>query len=240
MHQFRDKSAAQREMVSAGLLYYPVLQAADVLAYRAHEVPVGEDQREHLELMRGTAERFNSRFGELLVVPEHRIPEVGARIMRPPGARRARCRRPAAPSRAPSTCSTTPTRSGEVQARRRRLGREIVRAEDKPGISQPDRDPVGRAQRRARADRARVRRLAATATSRPRSADAVVDWLAPGAGALRRAARRRGRARGDPRRRARTRPARSPRETLADVREAMGVGPGAALRRARRLACRHR
>ncbi len=84
MHQFRDKSQQQRELVSAGLLVYPVLQAADVLAYRAHEVPVGEDQREHLELMRDVARRFNSRFGsgkDVLVVPEHRIPEVGARIM---------------------------------------------------------------------------------------------------------------------------------------------------------------
>jgi tryptophanyl-tRNA synthetase len=84
MHQFRDKSLAQRELVSAGLLLYPVLQAADVLAYRAEEVPVGEDQREHLELMRDVARRFNARFGdgeEVLVVPEHRIPEVGARIM---------------------------------------------------------------------------------------------------------------------------------------------------------------
>jgi len=84
MHQFRDKSVAQRELVSSGLLLYPVLQAADVLAYRAHEVPVGEDQREHLELMRDVARRFNSRFAddeEALVVPEHRIPEVGARIM---------------------------------------------------------------------------------------------------------------------------------------------------------------
>jgi tryptophanyl-tRNA synthetase len=85
MHQFRDKSElAARQMVSAGLLMYPVLQAADVLAYRAHEVPVGEDQREHLELMRDVARRFNARFGgggEILVVPEHRIPEVGARIM---------------------------------------------------------------------------------------------------------------------------------------------------------------
>src|SRR5207237_2960195 len=80
MHQFRDKSVAQRELVSAGLLFYPVLMAADVLAYRAHEVPVGEDQREHLELMRDTAERFNRRFGETLVVPEARIPKVGARI----------------------------------------------------------------------------------------------------------------------------------------------------------------
>jgi tryptophanyl-tRNA synthetase len=84
MHQFRDKSLAQRELVSAALLCYPVLQAADVLAYRAGEVPVGEDQREHLELMRDVARRFNARFGdgeEVLVVPEHRIPEVGARIM---------------------------------------------------------------------------------------------------------------------------------------------------------------
>jgi len=82
MHQFRDKSAAQRELISGGLLFYPVLQAADVLAYRADEVPVGEDQREHLELMRDIARRFNARFGEdLLVVPEHRIPTVGARIM---------------------------------------------------------------------------------------------------------------------------------------------------------------
>lgn len=85
MHQFRDKSLAQRELVSAGLLFYPVLQAADVLAYRAAEVPVGEDQREHLELMRDIARRFNARFGagdeEILVVPEHRIPQVGARIM---------------------------------------------------------------------------------------------------------------------------------------------------------------
>jgi tryptophanyl-tRNA synthetase len=81
MHQFRDKSAVQRELVSAGLLFYPVLQAADVLAYRAGEVPVGEDQREHLELMRDLAARFNARFAEgTLVVPDHRIPTVAARV----------------------------------------------------------------------------------------------------------------------------------------------------------------
>lgn len=84
MHQFRDKSEAQRQMVRAGLLFYPVLMAADVLAYRAHEVPVGEDQREHVELMRDVAGNFNRRFAggeEVLVVPELRIPSVGARIM---------------------------------------------------------------------------------------------------------------------------------------------------------------
>jgi tryptophanyl-tRNA synthetase len=81
MTQFKEKSAQQRELVSAGLFFYPVLQAADVLAYRADEVPVGDDQRQHIELMRDVAERFNARFGEVLVVPEHRIPAVGARIM---------------------------------------------------------------------------------------------------------------------------------------------------------------
>src|SRR5436190_11229588 len=81
MTQFKDKSAKQRELISAGLFLYPVLQAADVLAYQAHEVPVGEDQRQHIELMREIAIRFNNRFGETLVVPEARIPQVGARIM---------------------------------------------------------------------------------------------------------------------------------------------------------------
>jgi tryptophanyl-tRNA synthetase len=81
MTQFKEKAGAQRDLVSAGLFTYPVLQAADVLAYRATDVPVGDDQRQHIELMRDIAERFNARFGETLVVPEHRIPDVGARIM---------------------------------------------------------------------------------------------------------------------------------------------------------------
>ncbi len=81
MTQFKDKAGAQRDLISAGLFLYPVLQAADVLAYRAHEVPVGEDQRQHVELMRDVAERFNARFGETLVAPEVRTPPVGARIM---------------------------------------------------------------------------------------------------------------------------------------------------------------
>ena len=81
MHQFKEKSGKQRELVSAGLFSYPVLQAADVLAYKADTVPVGEDQRQHVELMREIARRFNERFGETLVEPDHRIPELGARIM---------------------------------------------------------------------------------------------------------------------------------------------------------------
>jgi tryptophanyl-tRNA synthetase len=81
MTQFKEKSEKQRELVSAGLFFYPVLQAADVLAYKTDEVPVGEDQRQHIELTREIARRFNERFGEILVEPELRVPEVGARIM---------------------------------------------------------------------------------------------------------------------------------------------------------------
>jgi tryptophanyl-tRNA synthetase len=81
MHQFKEKSVQQRELVSAGLFLYPVLQAADVLAYRAEEVPVGDDQRQHVELMRDIAIRFNATYGDVLTVPEHKIPTVGARIM---------------------------------------------------------------------------------------------------------------------------------------------------------------
>jgi tryptophanyl-tRNA synthetase len=80
MTQFKEKSGGQ-ESVSVGLFAYPVLQAADVLLYNAHRVPVGDDQRQHLELMRDIAIRFNGRFGETFVVPEASIPRVGARIM---------------------------------------------------------------------------------------------------------------------------------------------------------------
>jgi tryptophanyl-tRNA synthetase len=135
MHQFRDKSVAQRQLVSAGLLMYPVLQAADVLAYRAHEVPVGEDQREHLELMRDIARRFNERFGDVLVVPEARIPQVGARV-----------RDLQEPERKMSTTGATEQGTvyvlDEPDALRKKLrraqtdsGTEIVRAADKLGIS---------------------------------------------------------------------------------------------------------
>jgi tryptophanyl-tRNA synthetase len=81
MHQFKEKSARERELVRASLFLYPVLQAADILAYKTDEVPVGDDQRQHLELARDIAERFNSTYGELLVLPRARIPELGARIM---------------------------------------------------------------------------------------------------------------------------------------------------------------
>ncbi|MEK4127426.1 tryptophan--tRNA ligase [Anoxybacillus sp. FSL W8-0382] len=80
MTQFKDKSAG-KEAVSAGLLTYPPLMAADILLYSTDIVPVGEDQKQHIELTRDLAERFNKRYGEIFTIPEARIPKIGARIM---------------------------------------------------------------------------------------------------------------------------------------------------------------
>ena len=80
MTQYKDKAGAQ-ESVSTGLLDYPVLMAGDILLYDAIEVPVGDDQRQHVELARDIAQRFNHQFGETFVVPEAVIPEIGARVM---------------------------------------------------------------------------------------------------------------------------------------------------------------
>ena len=80
MTQFKDKSKGQ-ERVSTGLLDYPVLMAGDILLYDAQEVPVGEDQKQHVELARDIAERFNRIYGDTFVIPEPVIPEIGGRVM---------------------------------------------------------------------------------------------------------------------------------------------------------------
>ncbi len=81
MTQFKEKSARHKEQVSVGLFDYPALMAADILLYDADVVPVGEDQKQHVELARDTAQRFNNIYGETFVLPEPLIPDVGARIM---------------------------------------------------------------------------------------------------------------------------------------------------------------
>ncbi len=81
MHAFKEKAALERELVRTSLLLYPVLQAADILLYKTDEVPVGDDQRQHIELSREIARRFNATYGDVLVEPKHVIPEVGARVM---------------------------------------------------------------------------------------------------------------------------------------------------------------
>jgi tryptophanyl-tRNA synthetase len=81
MTQYKEKSAARREQSSVGIFTYPLLMAADILLYRTDFVPVGADQKQHVELTRDLAQRFNAQFGETFVLPEPRIPAVGARIM---------------------------------------------------------------------------------------------------------------------------------------------------------------
>jgi tryptophanyl-tRNA synthetase len=135
MHQFKEKAERERELVRTSLFLYPVLQAADVLAYKTDEVPVGDDQRQHLELARDIAERFNATYGEVFPLPRHRIPEVAARVM---------------DLQDPTTKMSTTYSSeqglvfvdDEPDAIRRKLGRaqtdsgkEVVRAPDKAGIS---------------------------------------------------------------------------------------------------------
>jgi tryptophanyl-tRNA synthetase len=135
MHQFKEKSGSQRDLAAAALFFYPVLMAADVLVYRATEVPVGDDQRQHVELMREIARRFNTRFGESLVVPELRVPEVGARIMDLQEPERKM-------STTGGTGAGTVLVLEEPEAIRKKVGsavtdsgREVRRAPDKAGIT---------------------------------------------------------------------------------------------------------
>ncbi len=81
MTQFKDKSARYAENINAGLFAYPVLMAADILLYQTNQVPVGEDQKQHLELSRDIAQRFNTIYGDIFTVPEPFIPKSGARVM---------------------------------------------------------------------------------------------------------------------------------------------------------------
>ncbi len=134
MTQFKDKSD-RREFVSAGLFTYPVLMAGDILLYQTDIVPIGDDQRQHLELARDVAERFNARYGETFVVPKGVYPEVGARIMDLQE-----------PTKKMSTTSGTPQGTvrllDEPDVIRKKFrsavtdsGREVRRGEDKPGIT---------------------------------------------------------------------------------------------------------
>jgi tryptophanyl-tRNA synthetase len=223
MHQFRDKSASQRELVSAGILFYPVLQAADVLAYRADEVPVGEDQREHLELMRDIAARFNSRFGEILVVPRHRIPQVGARV-----------RDLQEPEKKMSTTGTGEAGTvyvleepDDVRRKFKRAvtdsGSEVVRAPDKLGVSNLI-EILAIARGTTPEEVEREFDGQGYGAFKTAVAEAVVDYLAP-------VRERYGELRADEDELERTleRGAEKARAissvVVADVREAMGVGP---------------
>ncbi len=134
MTQFKEKGERQ-EVVTAGLFTYPVLMAGDILLYQTDIVPIGDDQRQHLELSRDIAERFNARFGETFKVPRGVYPEVGARIMDLQE-----------PTRKMSTTAGTPQGTvlllDELDVIRKKFrsavtdsGREVRRSPDKPGVT---------------------------------------------------------------------------------------------------------
>jgi tryptophanyl-tRNA synthetase len=134
MPQYREKSSKESSF-GVGLLTYPVLQAADILLYQADVVPVGEDQRQHLELARDLAQRFNNRFGETFIVPEATIPEVGAKVMdlqEPTNRMSTSAASDAGVARLldPPDALRKKLRSAVTDS-----GREVVRAEDKPGVT---------------------------------------------------------------------------------------------------------
>jgi tryptophanyl-tRNA synthetase len=135
MTQFKEKSAAQRELVSAGIFNYPVLQAADILAYNADEVPVGEDQRQHLELARDVAQRFNARFGETFVLPEARIPTVGARIMDLQEPTNKMSTTAASDAGVIRVLDEPKTVEKKVKSAVTDSGSDVLRSPDKPGIT---------------------------------------------------------------------------------------------------------
>ena len=134
MTQFKEKGERQ-EFVTAGLFTYPVLMAGDILLYQTDRVPIGDDQRQHLELSRDIAERFNSRFGQTFTVPQGIYPEVGARIMDLQE-----------PTRKMSTTAGTPQGTllllDEPAVIRKKVksavtdsGSEVRRGDDKPGVT---------------------------------------------------------------------------------------------------------
>jgi tryptophanyl-tRNA synthetase len=223
MHQFKDKSATQRELVSAGLFFYPVLMAADVLAYRATDVPVGEDQRQHVELMRDVAERFNARFGEILVVPEVRVPEVGARIMDLQFPERKMSTTGGSPQGTVYVTEEPGAISRKIRSAVTDSGSEVRRAPDKAGISNLI-DIMAAVRAVAPEQVEREFHGSGYGAFKQAVAEAVIEYLAP-------VRDRYGEIRPDEGEleeifAAGAEKARSLAvETLADVREAMGVGP---------------
>ena len=134
MPQFREKSAAQASFL-VGLMTYPVLQTADILLYDADAVPVGEDQRQHLELARDIAQRFNQRFGETFVVPEGTYGDLGAKIMdlQDPESRMSTSL--SSDLGIVKLLDPPDTIRRKVRSAVTDSGREVVRAEDKPGVT---------------------------------------------------------------------------------------------------------
>jgi tryptophanyl-tRNA synthetase len=134
MTQFKDKSEG-RDSVSCDLFTYPVLQAADILLYQADRVPVGDDQRQHIELARNIAQRFNSRFGELFVLPEAAIPASGQRVMDLQDPTRKMSTTRGTPQGTVLVIDSPETVAKKVRSAVTDSGREVRRGEGKEGVA---------------------------------------------------------------------------------------------------------
>jgi tryptophanyl-tRNA synthetase len=134
MTQFKDKSKGQ-ESVSAGIFTYPTLMAADILLYQTDKVPIGDDQRQHLELTRNVAERFNSRYGETFKLPEGIYPEVGARVMDLQEPDRKMSTTGGTPQGTVGLLDPPDTVRRKVRSAVTDSGNEVRRGDDKPGIT---------------------------------------------------------------------------------------------------------
>jgi tryptophanyl-tRNA synthetase len=134
MTQFKDKGKGQGS-ASAGLFTYPALMAADILLYHTDKVPIGDDQRQHLELTRNVAERFNSRYGETFTLPEGIYPEVGARVMDLQEPERKMSTTGGTPQGTVGLLDPPDTVRRKVRSAVTDSGSDVRRGDEKPGIT---------------------------------------------------------------------------------------------------------
>jgi len=135
MVQFKEKSKGDTESVGTGVFTYPVLQAADVLLYRAHGVPVGEDQRQHIELMRDLGARFNKSLGRTFVIPEPLISTKGARIMALDAPREKMSKSSLRPNSVISLTDAPELVAKKIRSAVTDSGREVTGGKDKPALT---------------------------------------------------------------------------------------------------------
>ena len=135
MTQFKDKAGGRDEQVSAALLFYPVLQAADILLYDTNFVPVGEDQKQHIELTRDIGARFNARYGETFVLPQPDIKAAGARVMSLEDPSRKMSKSDASPNASIALTDNPDTIRRKIRRAVTDSGSDVIAAPDKPALT---------------------------------------------------------------------------------------------------------
>ncbi len=135
MTQFKDKAGGKDEQVSAALLFYPVLQAADILLYDTNRVPVGDDQKQHIELTRDIAARFNARYGETFVLPQPDIKTAGARVMSLEDPTRKMSKSDANPNATIALTDDADTIRRKIRRAVTDSGSDVIASPDKPALT---------------------------------------------------------------------------------------------------------